>query len=121
MSEKAAIDERLEKALEFSNYRTTLNRQKKNAKMRFDNALSFSIHGGTFKVTPDLISFISTLCAAGKMQVPLLDIYDTAILVTDLPAFLQQITDIYYMSMNDYLAECNNIKTARSVKALLDM
>lgn len=115
-----AIEERLEKALEFSNYRSTLNRQMQAVKLRFQNSLSFSKNGSTFKITPELISFVGTLITMGKEQGLLLDIHDKPASITDLLAFLDEITDIYYKSMNQYLAECKKLSMGRSVKALIE-
>ena len=42
------MDERLEKALEFSNYRATIETQKKNLQMRVETQQTVHYNGGSF-------------------------------------------------------------------------
>lgn len=113
-----AIDERLQGALEFSNYLSTLNRQKENAKLRLQNSLTYSKNGGIFAVNTGLISFIYALVSTGKKKSIILDINENAIPVDNLKDFYDAIVDIYYASMNEYMAECQSFKQGRTVKTL---
>ena len=54
------MDERLEKALEFSNYRMTIENQKKNLKTRVDTLQTFMYAKGTWKADQPLISFVQS-------------------------------------------------------------
>ena len=51
------MDERLEKALEFSNYMTTLNNQRRIIKEQFLENCVHYINGGKFSVNRELITF----------------------------------------------------------------
>ena len=55
------MDERLEKALEFSNYRMTIENQKKNLKLRMETQQTFMHERGTWRADQQLLSFIQTL------------------------------------------------------------
>jgi hypothetical protein len=51
------MDERLEKALDISNYMVTLNNQKRLLKEQYAENLVFYHNGGQFTITQELISF----------------------------------------------------------------
>ena len=52
---------KLQTALEFSNYRQTLNNQKEVLKAKTESLLSYSINGGTFTIDRELITFVKVL------------------------------------------------------------
>ena len=51
-------DQRLEKALEFANYRATLANQKAKLKDRCEAQLNYAYNGGIFHISESLISFV---------------------------------------------------------------
>ena len=55
------MSSKLTKALEFANYRTTLNVQHNALKAKVQTLLSFSLNGGTFEISQELISFVQTI------------------------------------------------------------
>ena len=55
------MSSKLTKALEFANYRTTLNVQHNALKAKVQTLLSYSISGGTFEISQELISFVKLL------------------------------------------------------------
>ena len=55
------MSSKLTKALEFANYRTTLNVQHNNLKAKVQTLLNYSVNGGTFEISQTLISFVQTL------------------------------------------------------------
>lgn len=116
---KVAIDKRLEEALATANYQLTLNIQKQNIKLNLENKLIYATGGGLFKITPDLISFVSALNVAGREQTILLDVNSNPIEIKDLHEFLDTIIDIYYENMNEYLFEFRTFQKKRSTKALI--
>ena len=77
-------DERLEKALEFANYRQTLFNQKKILQDNCEAQLSYAYNGGTFKIDQTLIAFINSFLAEGKEEMVVLDTNKTPIKITDL-------------------------------------
>ena len=52
------MDQRLKEALEFSQFRTTLQVLRTNLKNKAENQLTVSYNGGLFKADQNLIGFI---------------------------------------------------------------
>ena len=113
------MDPKLERALEFSQYRETLNNQMQALKSQVEAKLLFSINGGTFKVSPELISFVNLLISKGQTETVLLDVNDTPIKITDVEEFETEILSRYYEVTNDYLTQYEKIRKARSVKKIV--
>lgn len=116
---KAALDERLEAALNVANYRMSLAIQKSNAKLKYSQSLIYSINGGIFEATPELISFVSTLCNRGKDSAVLLDTKNNPISIDNLTDFLDHLIDRYYEATNELLVEYRAIQKARNTKSLI--
>lgn len=115
----SAIDQRLQAAVEYANFSSTLFNQKKNLKLRCDNSLTYSIGGGTFAIDRELISFTAVLLIKGKTSAVLLDANSNPVLIEKLQEFNDTITDIYYESLNQYLVDVNALKKSRTTKALV--
>lgn len=111
---------KLTKALEFANYRVTLNNQQQALKARIQNLLSYSINGGTFSIDRTLISFCKALLDEEKETAILLDIYDNPIRV-ELQDFLDEILSRYHEATNEYYVEYERLKKARKVHKVLDL
>ena len=114
------MSEKLSQALEFANYRATLNNQRAILRARVESLLSYSIDGGTFTIDPGLISFVKTLSDSGLETTVLLDIYQNPIQV-HVEEFLSEILSRYTEATNDYHAEYVKLSKARSVSKLLDI
>lgn len=117
---QVAIDKRLEEALVAANYRITLNIQKQNARLKLQKNLTFSTNGGTFRVSPELIAFTSSLIARGRNETIMLDVNENPIEITNLEEFLDNISDTYYECMNEYLTEVRGINKARNTKSVIE-
>lgn len=115
------MEERLSKALEFANYRLTLNNQLKKVKVRAEGMLIYAKNGGTFTIDQSLICFLDYLVRSGTNEGPLLDDNKNPIHIDDIPAFLKDITARYFEVTNDYLKEYQIIKKSRNVRAILDL
>lgn len=115
------MDEKLQKALEFSNYRQTLNSQLQKARIRSENALIFAKNGGSFKVNQELICFLDYLIRSDQHTSVLLDSNNIPVLIENIPEFFEEISSRYFESLNDYLREYQTIRKTRNVKSLLDM
>ena len=72
---------KLSKALEYANYRVTLNNQHEALKAKVQSLLSYSINGGTFTIDRELITFCKALISDKVKQAVLLDIYNNPIRV----------------------------------------
>lgn len=115
------MDERLEKALDFSNYMVTLNNQKRLAKEKYFEDLLFFYNGCQFTVTKELITFVGFLIDKGNdADVVLTDDNDIPTRVDDLNMFYENITDRYFRASNNYNNTYENIKLSRRVERLVD-
>jgi len=113
------MDPKLARALEFSQYRETLNNQMQALKSQVEVKLMHSINGGTFRVSPELITFVDLLIAKGQSETVLLDINNTPIKIADLADFSTDILSRYHEVTNDYLTQYENIRKARSVTKIV--
>ena len=111
---------RLTKALEFANYRVTLNNQQAQLKAKTQSLLSYSINGGTFTIDLTLITFCKQLIDNGQTEVVLLDIYNNPIKV-DVESFYEEIISRYYEVTNNYYAEYEKLRKSRKVHKVLDL
>jgi len=115
------MDERLQKALEFANYRQTLNAQLQKTKIKAEGSLLYSTNGGNFKITQELIAFIDYLNRLGLDGVSILDKDNIPVHIDNIAEFLKIITSRYFEVTNDYLAEYQEIKKKRNVSSILDV
>jgi hypothetical protein len=114
------MDERLTKALEFANYRQTLNIQLHKAKIKTEGLLILAKNGGSFIVNQELICFLDYLQRQEMTQAVLLDCNNTPINIEDVGSFLEEITSRYFEVTNDYLREYQSLKKSRNVKSITE-
>lgn len=115
------MDSRLEQALEFSNYMTTLNNQKRIIREKFlENCIHY-LNGGKFSVNRELITFCHTLIQSNQTSAILIDDNDTPVEVEDLQKFLEDILDIYFKYSYEYFDQYSDIKKNRSIQGLVDL
>lgn len=116
------MDERLKKALSFSNYQNTLSNQRRVLKEKLNSSLIYGFNGGIFKVDQQLINFVGYLISIDrKNNIPILDSNQNPIMIEDLENFLNQITDIYFSVVLEYYTDYEKIKKSRSVEQLVDL
>ena len=115
------MDERLKKALDFSNYMVALNNQKRLLTEKYQENLIHFYNGCQFTITKELINFVKLLLDNHQDDVAVL-IDDNGIptIVEDVQNFYNQIVDVYFESSNDYHAEYMKLKNQRSVEKLVD-
>jgi len=111
---------RLTKALEFANYRVTLNNQNAALKAKTQNLLSYSINGGTFIIDLPLLTFCKQLIDLSHLEAVLLDSYNNPIKV-DLAKFHEEILSRWFEVTNDYYVEYEKLRKARKVHTILDL
>ena len=79
------MDERLKKALDFSNYMVTLNNQKRVLKEKYLESRIHYFNGGQFSVTRELLTFVGQLCDKGDTtNIPIIDDNDVPIKIVQL-------------------------------------
>lgn len=114
------MDERLAKALEFSNYRSTIENQKRNLRSRVDALQTVTYNNGTFKADKATITFINTLIGLEQSDIIVVDERQNPIEISDPKDFLDTLLNAYNSSMNEFLAESKKLAKARSIKKIMD-
>ena len=114
------MDERLEKALEFGNYRTTLSNQKKNIIARMQTLQLLHYQGGSFTANPSTISFVHALIQLGKKKSVILDTKENPIEISDLNESLEGLVGAYSEGVNEYKVQMDKIKKSRNIKKIMD-
>tara|TARA_B100000963_G_C22382575_1_gene560780 strand:- start:313 stop:672 length:360 start_codon:yes stop_codon:yes gene_type:complete len=114
------MDERLKKALDFSNYMVTLNNQKRVLKEKFLESRIYYFNGGQFSVTQELLTFVKILCDNDDSNVVIVDDNDTPIRIEQLHEFYENISDVYFTSTNEYETEYQKLRAKRKVSGLVD-
>ncbi len=115
------MEERLQQALEFANYKQTLNNQLHKLKIKTEGMLLFSEAGGKFTINQTLICFVDYLVRNNRDNATILDDNNSPIQIEDTQAFLKKITDRYFEVTNDYHRDTQAIKKMRNVKSILDI
>jgi hypothetical protein len=115
------MDERLQKALDISNYMVTLNNQKRLLQEQYQENLIYYFNGGQFTITQQLISFCQSLIAMSQPSTILIDDNKTPIEIENLNDFSQELCSKYFEASNKYLTEYNKIKSNRSVESIMDL
>ena len=116
------MDDQLQKALEFSNYRQTYAIQRKILKEKIDARLTYGYNGGIFKIDRSLLVFVQMLIDQDRTNgIPLIDSNNNPILIDDLIAFKDEILDRYFTSTFEYFSQYQTLKSSRSVEKLLDL
>ena len=115
------MSNKLSKALEFANYRTSLNLQHNNLKAKVETLLNYSINGGTFVISQELICFVELLIKKNYTNSVLLDVYKNPIQIEDLESFLDEILSRYFEAVNEYHADYTKLKRSRKVHKIIDI
>jgi len=115
------MDERLEKALEFSNFMVTLDNQKRVIQEVFNQNIVFYHNGCQFTVTKELLCFCNMLIDRHQNSVVLIDDNDIPIEIENLQKFLDDILDIYYSACNKFFADYAQIKNNRKIDKIVDL
>lgn len=114
------MDERLKKALDFSNYMITFNNQKRSLQEKYNQDLLYYHTGAQFTVTRELINFCYTLIATNNTEIVLVDDNGAPVEITNLEKFHNDILDVYFTASNEYYNEFVSLKKKRSVAALVE-
>jgi len=113
------MDERLQSALEFSNYSLTIANHKKNIKNRMNQMLLVHHNNGVFCADPTTINFVSHI-SMNQQTAVFLDTKENPIRVSDLTEFHDKLTNAYDDAMREYEAEFNKIKRIRKIDKLME-
>lgn len=114
------MDERLEKALEFSNYRATIETQKKNLQMRVETLQTLHYNGGSFCADQTLIAFTKAQIDIGTESFVVVDLKNKPFQITEPADFLEKLVSAYNSAMNEYIVEEKRLTKMRNVKTIMD-
>jgi hypothetical protein len=119
--EQTYMDDKLKEALEFSNFRLTLNNQKQNLKQRMNTMLTIGYNGSMFTSRLELINFVKQLLDLGVKQYVFLDDNENPVMVTDLLDFHSRLLSLYTEALNEYYVEHEKLKKMRDTKKLVGL
>tara|TARA_Y200000002_G_C22542217_1_gene604506 strand:- start:311 stop:658 length:348 start_codon:yes stop_codon:yes gene_type:complete len=114
------MDERLEKALEFANYRITLGNQKRTLKQRIQVLQTVHQSKGVFYADAITIGFVKALVDSGKESSVLIDSKQNPVEIENLQEFLDTLLSAYTEAMNEYKVQSDKITKSRNIKSLMD-
>ena len=114
------MDERLSKALEFSNYALTINNQKRNIKNRVAQLQIVHYLGGVFLANHETIAFIKTLIDLEHKSSIVIDSKQNPISVKSLKELLDKLLNAYTSSTTEFDIENEKLKKARNIKKVMD-
>jgi len=114
------MDDKLNKAIEFSNYRLTLNTQLEQLKSKTQSYLKYATNGGIFTIDKSLITFVKLLISEEYDEAVLLDDNDVPIQIQT-QDFFDEIMSRYFEVVNEYHEGYEKIRKARNVKSILDL
>ena len=114
------MDERLEQALEFSNYALTINNQKRNIRNRVAQLQIVHYAGGVFIANHETISFIKTLIDMKHKKSIIIDSKNNPITVKSLNELLEKLMDAYTSATTEFDIENEKIKKSRNIKKIMD-
>jgi len=114
------MDERLEKALDFSNYMLTLNNQKRLLAEKYQEDLIYFHNGSQFTITRELITFVSAMLTADQDEIVITDDNNIPCMITNIEEFYSEIINNYTSASNDYYTKYSDLKKNRSVEKLVD-
>lgn len=115
------MDDKLKEALEFSNFRLTLNNQKQNLKQRMNTMLTIGFNGNMFTAKLELINFVKQLLDLNVRQYIFLDDNENPVLITDLLEFHSRLLSVYTEALNEYYVENEKLKKLRDTKKLVGL
>jgi len=116
------MQETFKNALEFANYRLTLEVSRKRLKEKMDAKLTYGHNGGIFKIDRSLLNFVEMLIYKDRSEnVVLLDINNNPVLVENLVDFREEVFDRYFEVTNEYHEQYQQLKKSRSVEKLIEV
>ena len=115
------MDERLQKALEFSNFLETQNNQKRIFLKQYNDNLIHYTGGHKFTASTKLINLLSVLIDNDQEQVVVLDDNEVPVTINNPKEFMQEIVGVYVFASRKYAKDYNDIKSNRSVEGLTNL
>jgi hypothetical protein len=114
------MDERLQKALEFSNYSATINNQKQNIKNRVNQLKTVHYNSGVFMAEQQTIAFAKTLVDMEIKSAIVEDSKGNPVEIKNTEDFLEQLMSAYTSAMTEFDAQTSKLKKIRNLKKLME-
>lgn len=114
------MDKRLEKALDYSNFRMILATRQKNLKVLMENRLNLSYQDGLFKINKEMLSFIGVLLINGAKETVIIDVNDIPILIEDLEDFGKKASETFGKAIEEYYESYKKLDQARDIRKVID-
>lgn len=112
------MDKKLEEALDFSNFRFTLNTRKQNLKLRMKSMLTVGYNNTIFTASIELINFSKLIIDSGNEQFVFMDDTENPVMIKDVKDFHARLVGAYTNAVNEFYIENEKIKKLRSTKKL---
>ena len=113
------MDERLKKALDYSNFMITLTNQKRILLEQYNNDLIYYFNSGQFTVSQQLVSFCQSLLSFKQTETVLVDDNGLPVEIENLEDFTKNILNVYFKASNRYLTEYTKLKKNRTVEGIV--
>jgi hypothetical protein len=114
------MDERLERALEFANYRSTLSNQRRNVRARMHILQTVHHNNGVFVADAATIGFINALIVNGKKSGIAIDTKDNPVEISSYQEFLDLLIGAYTEATNEYKIQVEKLNKSRNIKTIMD-
>jgi len=115
------MDERLEKALEFSNFMVTLNNQKRIFQETYYQDILHYHRGAQFSVNQQLICFVKIMLMEEQESVVLIDDNGRPVEIEDLQKFYDTILSVYVEASNSYMSKYDHLINNRSIEKMVEL
>ena len=100
----------------------TLSNQRRLLLTEFEQGLIYYINGASFKITPELINFTKLMIDMGHTtECAFVDSNKLPVIISDVTEFLNEITSIYFESLNDYSVKYAELSTKRKIKEIVEL
>lgn len=114
------MDERLEKALEFANFKHSLALEKKRLQEKLKTDLTIAQNGGIFVIDRNFLGFLNFITdGADSESAVILDDRQVPILIEDIAKFRREVIQKYFRVTNQYYLDFEELKKKRTVKDLV--
>lgn len=114
------MNDRLSKALDFSNYMETLSDEKRQLNEKYQANLIYHFNDCQFTVTKELMTFVKLLVDKKVEFAILVDDNDVPTRVDNVKKFLNDLLDVYFQASNEYVNDYEKLKTARTIEKLVN-
>ena len=116
------MDERNEKSFSVANYMATLSNQRRIILEEYNQKLIYYINGATFKISPELINFTKTMLDLEHTEdVAFLDFNNLPVIIKDVQKFFDDITLVYFESINDYAVKYAELRSKRKISDIVEL